>query len=422
MPVFATVLFIGVVVPWALILLDAGRANAQSVAALCAGASAYCLMALNLFLATRPPVVHRLAGGLDRLYQVHKWTGIAVLPLIWFHKFVGMDLDGQIVATGLAKTSVDIAKYAFWVLLALLLLSWIKRVPWLRRDLLPYHLWRWSHRALGLVFVALTLHQLFVKVPFDANALTAQYLVVMAALGIGSFVYTQVLAPLRRRRFRVDTVERHKLATVISATPVGRRGLAGARPGSFAVVRFNRRGLREPHPFTLSRIAADGSVQVSIRALGDYTRQVAASVAEGDTMSVEAPYGGFDFRRGEANQIWLAGGIGITPFLSFADSLTAQDSRRIELVYCLRDADEALGLDRLRAAEGRCPGFQLTLHASATDGRLSAERLVQIVDMPINAAGLWFCGPAPMRLAMLRDLKQMGQRPASLHYEEFEFR
>jgi predicted ferric reductase len=422
LPVIGTIaIFFGMLLPCALILLDAGRANAQSVLALCAGASAYCLMAINLFLATRPPVVHSLAGGLDRLYQLHKWTGIAVLPLIFFHKFVGMDLDGQIVATGLAKTSVDIAKYAFWILLALLLLSWLKRVPKLRRDLLPYHLWRYSHRLLGGVFIALTLHHIFVKVPFNANALTAKYLLVMAALGIASFAYSQLLAPLRRRRYRVDHVGRHKAATVINVTPLGRR-IRQARPGAFGIVRFNRAGLREPHPFTLSQIGADGTLQLSIRPLGDFTQALAKTVAVGDVMSLEAPYGAFDFRKGEDTQIWLAGGIGITPFLSFADSLTAEDSRQIVLIYCVRDPDEALGLERLKAAAARCSGFRVAVHASTTDGRMNAEKLLQIAKMPMQKTGLWFCGPAQMRDAMVRDLKHAGQRPASLHYEEFEFR
>ncbi len=40
----------------------------------------------------------------------------------------------------------------------------------------------------------------------------------------------------------------------------------------------------------------------------------------GTRVQVEGPYGRFDFRKGGARQIWLAGGIGITPFLAWAES------------------------------------------------------------------------------------------------------
>ena len=422
LPVVGANVALGVFFPCVLILLEAGRANAQSVAALCAGASAYCLMSLNLFLATRPRFVDCLAGGLDRVYRVHKFTGIAILPLILFHKYVGMDLEGQIVATGLAKTSVDVAKIAFPLLLVLLLVSWIKRLPKGKKDLVPYNIWRQTHRLMGAVFLALTFHQIFVKVPFDFNALTSTYLVAMAFLGLLSFAFTQVLAPFRRRRFKVTSIESHKLATIINAAPIRGAFRRNIRPGSFALVNFARGGLREPHPFTLSQINDDGSLQISVRALGDYTRRLADTLEIGDNMLIDAPYGAFDFRRGESTQVWMAGGIGITPFLAFAASLGPEEVRRIRLIYCVRDPDEALGLDQLREAEERCPGFSVTVHASAQDGRMSASKLTQLIDIPIASSGFWFCGPAQMRSSIIRDLRANKTPPASVHYEEFEFR
>ena len=411
----------GVVVPSLLIVLGAGNSNTQSVLALCAGASAFSLMAINLFLATRPRFVEPAFGGLDQLYKAHKWIGISLLPLLLFHKFVGMDLDGRVVASGLAKTAVDIAKIVFLILMPLILLSWLKRLPKMRWDLLPYNIWRIGHRLMGVLFIALALHQLFVRVPFDGNSMPAQYLNLMAVIGIGSFFYTQFLAPFRPRSFVVSSVEAHPAATIIDATPK-RRGFSKLQPGGFGVISFAKKGLREPHPFTISRIGDDGSLQFSIRALGDYTGRVREGVAAGDRMTIEAGYGGFDYRRGEDSQVWLAGGIGITPFLTFADSLKGDNKRNIILVYCVGKAEEAVGLDRLRAAQARTDGFKLHLHVSEVAGRMVAKKLADIVPYEMTDAGFWFCGPAPMREAMIKDLRAMAKAPRSVHFEEFEFR
>ena len=425
---YALVFLFRFAAPSGLIVIAAGNASLQSVAALCAGASAFSLMAINLFLATRPPVFEGLAGGLDRLYQVHKYTGISILALVLFHEGVGMDLRGQIVAQGLARISVEVAEVVFPILVVLLLISFIKRapqalirkIPFLNRDLIPYGLWRWSHRLLGVLFIALTFHQFFVKVPFNMNALASQYLLIMAALGIVSFLYTQVLAIYRRRPYDITHVERHPAATIIDAKPRG-RGIR-PRPGAFAVISIKRRGLREPHPFTISKTGPEGEVQFSIRGLGDYTRRLRDLVQVGDKMTVEGGYGRFNYANGKQQQLWVAGGIGITPFLAFADSLTADESRNIKLVYCVNKPEEAVGLDRLRAAEQRYDGFELDLHVSKTDGRLTAQVLADKAPFDLKTAGLWFCGPAPMRAAILSGLRKMGKYPASVHFEEFEFR
>ena len=421
MLIFAFIFGLGVLSPSVLIVFGAGSANVQSVLALCAGASAFSLMAVNLFLATRPRFVEPMFGGLDRLYQAHKWIGISLLPLLLFHKFVGMDLDGRKVASGLSKTVVDIANFAFPVLVVLILLSWLKRLPKKRTDMIPYNIWRIGHRLMGVVFIALALHQLFVRVPFNANSAPAQYLNFMAVVGILSFLYTQILAPFRPRRFVVTNVEKHPAATIIDAAPKG-RGFKKLSPGGFGVISFGKKGLREPHPFTISRMGKDGSIQFSIRALGDYTARVREAVAVGDKMSVEAGYGGFDFRRGEDTQVWLAGGIGITPFLTFADSLTVENKRKIVLIYCVGKHEEVVGLDRLRAAEARTQGFKLHLHVSEADGRMDVKTIVSIPDFEMTSAGFWFCGPAPMRVGMIDDLKEMAKLPNSFHFEEFEFR
>lgn len=416
------VFLFGMAAPTALVTLFAGNASLQSVAALSAGASAFSLMAINIFLSARPRVIESWAGGLDRLYQVHKWTGVAIFALVLFHEGVGMDLEGDIIATGLAKTAVDVAEIAFPALLVLIGISFFKRLPVIkmRRDLLPYGLWRWSHRVLGLVFIAICFHQFFVKVPFNMNAAAGQYLNFMAALGVLSFLYTQFLAPFRPRGYEITGVEKHPAATIVDAKPKG-RGIR-PRPGSFAVISIRRKGLREPHPFTVSKIGDAGEVQFSIRGLGDYTKRLRDAVKVGDKMTVEGGYGRFDYRKGEDTQLWVAGGIGITPFLAFADSLSADDRRTITLVYCVNSAEEAVGLDRLRAAEQRCKGFTLDLHVSKTDGRLTADVLADKVDFDLTRAGFWFCGPAPMRVALISGLKKAGTSPASVHFEEFEFR
>ena len=63
---------------------------------------------------------------------------------------------------------------------------------------------------------------------------------------------------------------------------------------------------------------------------------------------MRGPYGCFDATKATGKQVWLAGGIGITPFLSQFRDLEADDSRDIWLVYAVRDESQAPYIDELR--------------------------------------------------------------------------
>jgi len=182
-------------------------------------------------------------------------------------------------------------------------------------------------------------------------------------------------------------------------------------------------GLAEPHPFTIANApTGGGDMMLAIKSLGDWTRRLPGALRKGMTAVVDGPYGRFDFRKGRDHQLWLAGGIGITPFLAWADSLTDTELRRIHLVYCVTTPDEAIGLDVLEKAAARNSRFTYKIVASGRDGRLTARRLTETSPFSIKDADMYFCGPDGLRQAMERDLTAMGQSPRSVHFELFEFR
>jgi predicted ferric reductase len=414
--------FLGVVVPVILSFAAAGHLAGTTWIIIACGASAFSLMGLNLILAARLPGIDSLFRGLDQVYWVHKWVGISLLVLAFVHQQFKISTDGQQVTQGLSALSILVAKYSFYSMAFLVLISFFKRVPKMPKITweIPYDLWRWSHRLLGVVFFGIGFHQFFVKAPFDNNAVLADYLNFVAAFGMLAFLWSQFGFLLRRRTYRVSAVTKHPAATIVDLEPVGR--ILKVRPGSFAFVHFAAKGLREPHPFTVSQVRPNGGIQFSIRGLGDYTRRLRDLVKVGDKARVEGGYGRFHHHRGGPRQVWVAAGIGVTPFLAWADHIKEGDAEEVTMVYCVRNEAEGVALERLRAAEQRFPGFKLKLHCSDTDGRFDAAKLVGYLPFDIKSASFWFCGPAPMREALVKDLKAAGNTPGAVHFERFEFR
>ena len=393
--------------------------NAGTTFSLMASSMAFTGMAIAQFMATRPPLVERLFGGLDRIYRMHRRVGIAVLALILVHYVLTPDFKGLALTAGLNELAASAGEYAFYGLVFLLVLSIVKIIPKTKIEI-PYHVWRLTHRFIGLLFILVAFHQAFIKRPYDGTVMLATYLNIFAVIGMASYLYTQLFPWLRTRTYEVFNIERHEGATIVSARPVGRP--LKAKAGQFGFFRVNKPGLREPHPFTIAGMEEGGTVRFAIKPLGDYTRALRDGLAVGDRLKLEGGYGQFNHRRGGKKQIWLAGGIGVTPFLAMAGRLKGDEGQDIHMIYCVRDRGEAIGLDIFAAQAEKLANFSFTLHDSKADGRLDAAKLAASSRVDPAGADLWFCGPPMLRKAIEKGLKEIGKSPRRVEYEQFEFR
>lgn len=86
-------------------------------------------------------------------------------------------------------------------------------------------------------------------------------------------------------------------------------------------------------------------------------------------------------------QIWIAGGIGITPFLSIAQEKT---NKQIKLFWCVNDIQEAVYYDELLAISQRNKNFEIVVWCFYEKGFLTIE------DMGISdfkSCDYLICGP-----------------------------
>ena len=384
------------------------------------GAAAFVAMAEALVLAARPRPLEPMFGGLDRMYRAHKWLGISALVLMLLHNSIEPDVDHLVRETAMGDTAGEAGELAFNLLLGLIAVSWFRRLPFLGVEI-PYQIWRLSHRLMGALFGVVAFHQFFVDLPSGVGPALSIVLNGFGVAGLFAWLFTQFAAPrLRQRAFTVDAVTPRGDTTQVTLQPQGHP--MRWRPGQFAFLRAPGAGFSEPHPFTIaSAPSPDGRLTLAIRALGGWTRRLPDALRPGMTVYLEGPYGRFDFRKGGDRQLWLAGGIGITPFLSWAESLTATETRQVHLVHSIRTPESGIGRDTLQAAAARNPRFSFEVVVTGQDGPLTAERLVRSAPFPVGSADLWFCGPAGLKSEVMKGLGRLGQRPRRVRFERFEF-
>lgn len=130
-----------------------------------------------------------------------------------------------------------------------------------------------------------------------------------------------------------------------------------------------------------------------------------------DLIEVEGPFQSFDLVENDGPQIFLAGGIGITPIFSFIREF-AEHNKAFELHYGFRNnIRAALKEEILTLSQGR------SFFYNAEDG----ENLVidKIVPMYSSGANVYVCGPRGMIEAVREVAKVKGWPASAVHFESF---
>ncbi len=390
------------------------------------------MMSLAMFLAARPAWLEGPLGGLDRMYRTHKWAGILAIGFAALHWLIEMSDDILKVIVGragripkenytgflevLRDLAEDMGEWAIYALLVMLAITLWKRFP--------YRAWRFLHRAMPIIYLTLAFHAaLLAPADYWTRPVGA-----LLALWLGAGVYGSVMALAGRigRSRRVSgtiTAIEHPSHDVIAVRCRLNGDWRVHRPGQFAFITFDT--MEGAHPFTIaSADRGDRTIDFQIKALGDYTGRLAVRLSLGQEVRVEGPYGRFDITRldRKARQIWIAGGIGITPFLAWLESLQARpEQAHADLHYWTRTPDIDPFVTKLESLCAPLPGMRLHVHGSHPSDVLTATKLMMAVVVG-RRTEFWFCGPQGLAGRVKQELNAMGLSRLHFHQEAFEMR
>lgn len=393
------------------------------------GSIAMGAMSLCMLLAVRPKWLEKWLQGLDKGYRLHKWLGItalvATITHFWFTLGTKWMISwGWISGTkprrpprevvegfsleqwlgGFRKTAEAVGEWAFYIALVLLVMALVKRIP--------YHWFKKLHKLLAVTYLLFVFHTV-VLFNFDYWA-SPMGIVMMTLLIVGTMSAMITLGK------KIGAKAKHT-GTVQSVTHLPELDSVellidvpnwqGHQAGQFAFL--NHFAFSEPHPFTIANHSTP--LRFLVKNLGDNTACLFDKIKIGDSVTVEGAYGGFDFKDNADSQIWIATGIGITPFLARLDELAQHPkAQAVSLFYSYHSADSAL-LNEL-ASKAMQANVQLILWNSQQQGRLNAENIKTLSGLNEKST-IWFCGVS----AFGQRIKQAFPN-TPFHQELFEMR
>lgn len=396
------------------------------------GIGALGLMSVALVLATRPRWLETPLGGLDRSYRLHKWLGIGATVLGFLHWMLKI-VPKWMVSQGwleraarkgsggatdllalLREPAESVGEWGIYLVLALVLLALWKRFPYRPAFLL--------HRALAATYLILVFHgAVLMPTGYWLTPLGATMAVLMGAGSLAAM--TSLAGRIGRKRQATGTItalRHHRDNGVLEVDCRLGSAWPGHAAGQFAFLTLSPR--EGAHPYTIaSAWRGDGILTFAIKGLGDYTRTLPQHLQVGAPVTVEGPYGRFDFSSRAERQVWVAGGIGITPFLARLEALAAQggSTQPVDMFYCTAAADDGFIAHLRQLAEQA--RVRLHLLVTPRDGYLTSERLNNTV-ATLKDSDIWFCGPASFGQALRQGLGALGLSERRFHQEAFEMR
>jgi ferredoxin-NADP reductase len=182
--------------------------------------------------------------------------------------------------------------------------------------------------------------------------------------------------------------------------------------------------------FSIVSAPSEATLTFATRLRDTAFKRVLRALPGGAAMGLDGPFGSFTLHANRAKPaVFLAGGIGVTPFISMIrDATERSDERELYLFYSNRRPEDAAYLDDLKALDERHPGFHLiTTMTRLEESRVEWRGERGVIDpamlrrhLPaLNGPIYYIAGPPRMVAAMRAMLVQAKVDEDDIRAEDF---
>ena len=171
-----------------------------------------------------------------------------------------------------------------------------------------------------------------------------------------------------------------------------------------------------------SYINDDNTLTLVIKKVGMYTSRIFSELKVGTYCTIKYPYGEFllPIFDEQAPIHCIAGGTGISPFLSFMEQLKSQkNTNRMYLHYSSRKECDFVNLDLILNS---LPSSNISLYCTKEESKQMIHRRVTIQDVITNVKNIekeyfYICGSTELINLMNKELLKIGAK--NIVYEEW---
>lgn len=227
-----------------------------------------------------------------------------------------------------------------------------------------------------------------------------------------------------------------KTFTLVPDTERGTTELAYFAAGKYLTVFETIEGIKATRAYSISsspKDSLDGKYELTIKLVegGLMSRYILDNWDVGTSVETSAPEGHFDYQplRDAQKVLCLAGGSGITPFVSMANAIADGDEDfEMTLLYGSRNENTILFKDELDAISNKCSKVKVVHVLSDKDANASADgyesgfitqELIKKYAPDNEPYSVFICGPQQMYDFLNKELAKLNLERKYIRHEMF---
>ena len=369
--------------------------------------------------------------GIDVVLTYHRQISFLAVAAAFAHPVLLFLADDRYLAL-LDPRHLPLRAAFAWLSVGALGLLMVTSI-WRRALRLSYQAWHVLHSMLGVFIVLAALYHAFLVNYYFSVPLVRGVWIVYTAAFLWLAVWVRLVKPLRmsRRPWRVRQLWPEPGGSLtVSLEPVFREARPDRfsfRAGQFAWILPSRNPFTPTyHPFSISSSALSPRVDFTIKQVGDFTGSV-RKLRLGQRVYLDGPHGSFTLESHPGmGYVFVAAGVGVTPFLSMLATLADQgDQRPCWLFLGNRHEDQVTGVRQLGRLHGRLnlrvvhvisrPSPQWT----GERGRIDADLLDRHLPLERRSLEYFVCAGEDMIRSVETDLRELDIPGDNIHSEKF---
>lgn len=355
--------------------------------------------------------------GLDRMIRYHRNFGRIGLGLIFFHIITYLSF------IWIQSGAITLVTFMWFGLTAFMGFTITAALAATYKKLgLAYEVWKNIHLANYVLFPVALIHVFNASRP----GTPLYYIWIGFALGFAVIVLYKLFRFNQVRRSPYEVVEVRQEAQDIWSLFFKGQPLH-YKPGQFMILQLLRDGkFSTAHPFTISSSPTRETLSVTPKELGDFTSTIKETKV-GDQAFIDAPYGVFSFLNFDSPElVFIAGGIGITPIMSMLRYIYDKKiNKKVTFFWGNKNESNLCFQNELEQMKKDMGNFQAVLVMSGQkdwdgeQGRINGK-LIQKYLPDLSGKEFFICGPPPLTMAVISDLKSLDVPDKRIHHELFE--
>jgi predicted ferric reductase len=400
------------------------------------GITSYVLLCFQFLLVSRTKMLDK-HFGLDKIYRFHMKIAVLAIALAFAHKMTKGIYFSESFKTELG----DIAFNCFLIISILSILMMVNRlffkidfVDTVRSFLNKNIKIKYQHKVLihnlTLVGLIVLLVHILLAYSVTSNILLEAVLVFYFAIPFALYFNHKIIKVHlnKNSKYTVSEVISNSSNIVTLKFKPQHGNIFNYLPGQFLYLKISSPELHnDEHPFTISSSPSEPDhVSVTVKQLGDFTNNL-TTVKVGDTAYLSGAFGSFSYLNKPSDKkiCFIAGGIGITPFLSMLRYMNSIDkNKEVLLLWGARDTSEIIYKNELDEYALTFKNFKYVPVISNDNsfigekGFITTTVISKYLDNVLEY-DFYICGPPIMLDSQLKNLNTLGVSKGNIHFERF---